>query len=160
MSFSSDNSSLQNQLPLSVELSEDPKELRTDINDLYQSIASAVNNKIGGLYVPQEKINSQQYFNSTNVQQYKNVYRMVVDFGALQNTGTKSVAHNIPGWTAAFRLTCAYGASTDPVALEAVPIPNDGIFLKINSSDVIITTSSDFSAFTETTIVIEYTKAS
>jgi hypothetical protein len=160
MVFSSDNTSLQNQLPLSVELSDDPQELRYDINDLYQTIASAVNNKIGGLYVPQEKINSQQYFNSANVQQYKSVYRMVVDFGALPNAGTKSVAHNIPGWTSSFRLTCAYGASTDPSALEAVPIPNEGIFLKINDTYAIVTTSSNFSAFTDTTIVIEYTKAS
>lgn len=158
MSFSSDNSSLQNQLPLSIEISEDPKEMRFDINDLYQTIASAVNNKIGGLYVLQEKINSQQYFKVSNVQQYRNIYRMVVNFGVLPNTGTKSVAHNISGWDSNFRLTCAYGASTDPINLEAVPIPNDNIFLKINSKDVIITTTANFDTFTDTTIVIEYAK--
>ena len=158
MSFSSDNPSLQNQLPLSVELSEDPKDLRYDINDLYQSIASAVNNKIGGLYVPQEKINSQQYFDATNVQKFKNVYRMVVDFGALPNSSSKSVAHNIPGWNSAFRLTQAYGASTDPIGLVALPIPNDGILLEINSTNVTVTTTTNRSAYTATTIVIEYTK--
>lgn len=160
MVFSSDNTSLQNQLPLSVEISEDPKEMRFDINDLYQTIASAVNNKIGGLYVPQEKINSEQYFNAADIQHYKNVYRMVVDFGSLPNTTSKSIPHNISGWNSSFRLTCAYGASTDPISLEAISIPNDGIFLKINQNSVIITTSSNLSAFTATTIVIEYTKAS
>lgn len=158
MSYSSDNSSLQNQLNLSVELSDDPKQLRFDINDLYQSIASAVNNKIGGLYVPQEKINSQQYFDTTNIQKFKNVYRMVVDFGALPNTGSKSVPHNIPGWDSNYRLTCAYGAATDPISLQAIPLPNDGILLEINSTDVTVTTTSNRAAFTETTIVIEYTK--
>jgi len=159
MSYSSDRSSLQNQLPLSVELSADPKDLRYDINDLYQTIASAVNNKIGGLYVPEEKINSQQYFDTANVQKFKNVYRMTVDFGALPNTGSKSIAHNIPSWDSNFRLTCSYGAATDPVNLQALPIPNDGILLEINSTDVTITTTSNRSAFTATTIVIEYTKA-
>ena len=158
MSFSSDIPALQNQLPLSVQLSEDPKEMRYDINDLYQSIASAVNNKIGGLYVPQEKINSQQYFDPTNVQLFRTVYRMVVDFGALPNSGAKSVAHNISGWDSSFRLTHAYGASTDPTGLQALPIPNDGILLSVDDQDVTVTTSSNLIAFTSTTIVVEYTK--
>ena len=159
MSFSSDRPSLQNQLPLSVEFSDDPIEFRYDLNDIYQSIASAVNNKVGGLYVPEEKINSQQYFDSNNVQKFKNVYRMVVDFGALPNTGTKSVAHNIPGWTSAFRLTQLYGAATDPVALQGLSLPNDGILLSVDSTNVTVTTTSNRSAFTASTIVVEYTKS-
>ncbi len=158
MSYSSDRPSLQNQLPLSVDLSEDPKDLRYDVNDLYQSIASSVNNKTGGLFVPEEKINSEQYFDPLNPQKFRNVYRMTVDFGALPNSTSKSVAHNIAGWTAAYLLTSAYGASTDPVSLNSVPIPNDGILLEINSSSVTVTTSSDRSSFTATTIVVEYTK--
>lgn len=158
MSFSSDRPGLQNQLPLSVDLSEDSKEMRFDINDLYQSIASAVNNKIGGLYVPEEKINSEQYFDADNPQKLKQVYRMTIDFGALPNTGSKSVSHNIPGWNSAYRLTSAWGGATDPINLEALPIPNDGIFLKNNSTTVTVTTTSDFSAFTASTIVLEYTK--
>lgn len=158
MSFSSDIPGLQNQLPLSVELPKNPDELRSEINDLYQSIASSVNNKIGGLYVPQEKINSQQYFDSTNPQRFKSVYRMVVAFGALPNTTTKSVAHNISGWNSSFRLTHAYGAATDPTGLQALSIPNDGILLRISQLDVNITTTSNLSSYTDTTIVIEYTK--
>ena len=158
MSYSSDRPSLQNQLPLSVDLSEDPKDIRYDVNDLYQSIASSVNNKTGGLFVPEEKINSEQYFDPLNPQKFRNVYRMTVDFGALPNSTSKSVAHNIAGWTAAYLLTSAYGASTDPVSLNSVPIPNDGILLEINSSSVTVTTSSDRSSFTATTIVVEYTK--
>lgn len=158
MSFSSDISGLQNQLDLSVELPEDPKELRFAINDIYQSIASTVNSKEGALFVPIEKLTSGQYFTVGNPQLNRAVYRMVVDFGALPNAGTKSVAHNITGWDSAFRLTRAYGASTDPIALEGVPIPNEGIFLKNNATDVTVTTTANFSAFTDTTIVIEFTK--
>ena len=159
MSFSSNIPSLQNQLPLSVELPKDQDELRSELNDIYQAIASSVNNKIGGLYVPQEKVNSQQYFDSTNVQILKEVYRMVVDFGALPNNTIKSVAHNIPGWNDKFRLTQAYGAATDPVALQALPLPNNGILLSVDSTNVNVTTTSNRTAFTATTIVLEYTKA-
>lgn len=159
MSFSNDNSSLQNQLPLSVELSQNPAEMRYEINDLYQSLASSVNSKSGGLYVPQEKINSEQYFDATNTQKFKNVYRMVVDFGALPNAGSKSVAHNIPGITSDYRLTCSYGGATNPATRQWLPVPNDGILLENNSTTVTVTTTSDRSAFTATTIVIEYVKS-
>jgi len=159
MSFSSENSALQSQLPFSIELPEDQKEFRNRINDLYQRIASAVNGKEGGLYVPIEKVNGQLYFKSTANQETKVVYRMVVDFGALPNAGSKSVAHGIVGWDSNFRLTRAYGAATDPVALQAIPLPNDGILLEINSTNVTVTTTSNRSAFTATTIVIEYSKA-
>lgn len=158
MSFSSDIPGLQNQLAISIELPEDPKELREAINDLYQDIASTVNTKEGALFVPIEKLTSGQYFIAANPQKNRAVYRMVVDFGALPNTGTKSVAHNIVDWDENFRLVRAYGAATDPIALEALPIPNDGIFLKNNATDVIVTTTADFSAFTECTIVLEFTK--
>jgi hypothetical protein len=158
MSFSSNIPSLQNQLPLSIELPKDPNELRDELNDVYQTIASAVNNKIGGLYVPQEKINSEQYFDLTNIQRFKSVYRMVVVFGALPNTAAKSVAHNISGWNSNFRLTMAYGAATDPIGLQALPIPNDGILLSVDATNVTVTTTSNLSAYTDTTIVVEYTK--
>lgn len=159
MSYSSNQDALQSQLPISIELPEDQKEFRFKVNDLYQKIASSVNAKEGGLYVPEEKTTGQQYFDILNPQKNKNVYRMVVDFGALPNTTSKSVAHNIIGWDENFRLTRSYGAATDPVAFEGLPIPNDGILLLINSTNVIVTTTSDRTSFTETTIVIEYTKA-
>lgn len=158
MSFSNDQPALESQLPLSIELPKEPDQFRNRINDLYQKIASSLNTKEGGLYIPQEKTTGQQYFNENNPQKNKNVYRMTVDFGALPNSGAKSAFHNIQMWNENFRLTRAYGAGTDPIALEALPIPNDGILLEINSNNVTVTTSSDRSAFTETTIVIEYTK--
>lgn len=158
MSFSSDVPGLQNQLSVSIELPSDLEGLREAVNDLYQDIASTVNTKEGALFVPIEKLTSGQYFIANNPQKNRAVYRMVVDFGTLPNTGTTSIAHNISGWDANFRLVRAYGAANDPIGLTAVPIPNDNIFLEINSTDVIITTTADFSSYTESTVVIEFTK--
>ena len=76
----------------------------------------------------------------------------------LPNSSTKGVPHKITGWSSDYILTQSYGASTDSSAVESIPIPNDGIMLKINSADVTVTTTTDMSAFTQTTIVIEYTK--
>lgn len=158
MSFSSDQSALQSQLPLSVELPEDLREMRFRLNDLYQKTTSSLNSKEGGLYQPIERTNGQQYFDPLNPQRNRNVYRMTVDFGALPNTTSKSVAHNIVGWDSNFRLTRAYGASTDPIALRALPLPNNGILLENDSTNVTVTTTSNRSSFTDTTIVLEYTK--
>src|SRR3990167_6412203 len=146
MSFSSDKPGLQSQLPLSVELPEEPKEFRYKVNDLYQKLASSLNTKEGGLYLPEEKGTGQQYFDSDNPQKNKNVYRMVVDFGELPNTGTKSEFHDID-WNDQTRLTRAYGAATNPNDLTAIPIPNDGIYLEINSTSVTVTTTTDRSLY-------------
>lgn len=158
MSFSSNIPGLQNQLDISIEFPDDLEGLRDTINDVYQSIASTVNTKEGALYVPIEKLTSGQYFLASNPQQNRAVYRMVVDFGALPNTGTKSVAHNIVGWDVNFRLVRAYGAATDPIGFSGIPIPNDNIFLEINATNVIVTTTANYSAYTESTIVIEFTR--
>ncbi len=158
MSFSSDKPGLQNQLPRSIEFPEDQTEFRYQLNDTYQRIATTVNTKEGALYVPEEKVTGGQYFDPTDTQKNKIVYRMVVDFGALPNAGTKSVPHNIPGWNDQFRLTREYGAATDPIALRALPLPNSGILLENDSTDVTVTTTTNRSAYTETTIVLEYTK--
>lgn len=158
MSFSSDIPGLQNQLTVSVELPADPKELRFAINDLYQDIASTVNTKVGGLYVPIEKLTSAQYFTAGNPQLNRAVYRMTVDFGALPNTGAKSVPHGIIGWDSNFRLVDCYGAANDPVAIQGIPLSNDGISILVDATNVTVTTTADFNAFTECTIVIEFTK--
>lgn len=158
MSFSNDNPGLENQLPLSVEIPPDYSTFRFQFSQLYQRLTSSLNSKEGGLYVPQEKITNQQYFDEDNPQQNKNVYRMVVDFGSLPNSTSKSVNHDID-WNDSYRLTRSYGASTNINSQESLPIPNDGILLEINSTNVIVTTTSDRSSYTDTTIVIEYTKA-
>lgn len=158
MSFTNDIPGLQNQLPISIEFPLDAEEFRHQLNNTYQRIATTVNTKEGALYVPIEKVTGAQYFNVDDTQKNKIVYRMTVDFGALPNAGTKSVPHNIPGWNSDFRLTRSYGAATDPINLEALPIPNSGILLENDDVDVTVTTSTNRSAFTETTIVLEYTK--
>ena len=158
MSFTNDQSALENQLPFSIEFPEDPAEFRTMVNDIYQKIANAVNSKTGGLYVPLEKGTSELYYTADNPQQNQPSYRMVVNFGALPNTSSKSVNHNITGWNASYRLRKAYGASTDPVGVKGIAIPNDGILLEMDQNNVIITTSSNLTAYTETDITLEYTK--
>lgn len=88
-------------------------------------------------------------------------FRTVLNFGALPNTGVKTVAHGLD-FTTTFKVTDIYGAATDPVNKLGIPLPYaspvliNNIELSIDATNVIVTTGSNRSNFTECYIVIEY----
>lgn len=84
----------------------------------------------------------------------------LVNIGTLPNTTSKSVAHNIP---ADFVLVHAYGTANDPTADVAVPLIfsthsflSNGIWFNTTSTNVVVTTGSNRTNFTETWVVLEY----
>jgi len=130
-------------------------------------MADVLNAKDTGIYQLTEFVNSQQFFSnpaynsSTNVQPaLRPDYRMVVNFGALPNNTTKSVAHNISVNNATI-YTRIYGASTYPGVL-GIPIGNVSstipVAITVDPTNVNITTTADMTAYTQTIIVIEYLK--
>jgi len=163
MSFSSDVPLQANQLPISIDFPPTDDQAFLDTLSLaYKRTADSVNTKEGALYQPTELATFQKYFKETNTQNFRNVYRMTVDFGALPAAGSKPVAHNI-AFTSQFRTTRIYGSATNPVNRSYIPLPyasaiGDDIELSIDATDVIITVASDKSAYTACTVVIEYTK--
>ena len=137
--------------------------LRQSVNN----IALVLNIKDSGYYLPAEFINGQLYFPNTDTAitnpssktaVYRQVYRMLVDFGALPNAALKSVAHNIPDISSAFSFTRMYGAASDPVALSYLPIPNSDITLSADANNVNVTTVANLTAYTRCYIVLEYIK--
>ncbi len=146
----------------------DPK-LQLLLVRLYQnlnSISIALNLKDTGYYNTQEYVNGQLFYPNpdqpTSTPQgvaYRQVFRKVINFGALPNAGAKSIAHNLPV-NAAYSFTRIYATSTDPVGFNYIPIPYasaaDSIELSVDSTDVTITTVSDRTAFTITYVILEY----
>jgi hypothetical protein len=145
------------------------KELLVRLYQNVNNIAIILNLKDTGYYTTQEFVNGQSYFpnpalnSSTNtVATYRQVFRTTVNFGALPNAGTKSVAHNIP-ITDAFTFTRIYGTSSDVSGNTYIPLPyvdsaGNNIELYVTSTDVTIITTSNRSNYTVTYIVIEYLK--
>lgn len=129
----------------------------------FKRLADSVNTKEGALYQPQELATFQKYFTVSDPQKNRNVYRKVVDIGALPNSGVKTVVHEI-AFDADSTLTRLYGAATDPTGLNYIPLPYasatlvNNIELSLDGTNVIITTGSNRSAFTRCTVVIEWTK--
>jgi len=134
--------------------------LRQSINN----IALVLNIKDSGYYLPTEFVNGQLYFPNPlgNQKTYRQVFRDVVDFGALPNTGTKSVPHTIENMNDEFTFTRIYGAATDPVNLIGIPVPNlDAIgfvYISVDDTNINITTTFDATAYTRCLVVVEYLK--
>lgn len=100
MSFSSDNASLINQLPLSIDFPKEDDKFFEVLTNTYKRIANATNTKTAGLYILQELINSNQFYSRQTTQQFRNVYRSTFDVvalngGPIPGGATVAFPHNI-----------------------------------------------------------------
>lgn len=164
MAYSSDAALLSNQQSISLEVPKTDDPQFVNIMSLYlKRMADSLNTKEGALYLLDELATFQQYYTSGNPLVTRNVYRTTVNFGALPNTTTKSVAHGI-SFNTAFSTTRIYASATDPVGLVYLPIPYssatlaNNIELYVDSTNVNIITAADYSAYTICSVVIEYVK--
>lgn len=168
------------------DLEDDMRTILVRLRQTINEIALSNNTKDTGYYSKSEFLNGQRWFpdptlNSTTAKSPipRQVYRLVVDFGALPNNSTKSVAH---GLTIGSTWTCTrlYGAATDPsTSFIAIPYSSgsvsidlsaitwddtsiiastDNISLSIDATNVNITTTTDKTGYTSCYVVIEYIK--
>jgi len=148
-------------------------ELKELLVRLYQNINAitiSLNIKDSGYYDTNEFVNGQLLFpnpilssSSSTVPTYRQIYRIVINFGTLPNAGSTSIAHNIPISTG-YTFTRIYGSASDPVNLEYIPLPYssptliNNIELSVNATNITVTTGSNRSNFTVTYIILEYIK--
>jgi len=154
-----------NVIDVSLLDSLDPKspEFKTFLTSLVDNVNNlllSVNAKDIGIYDDDETLAGQSYF-SEDKQEQRPVYRKVIDVGALLDTNTKQVAHNLDAaWQ--YKFTRIYGATSDPTNKIYLPLPYasatavDIIELFIDDTYVNIVTGSDRTSFTTTYVVIEY----
>jgi len=144
------------------------RELLVRLAQNINNIVLTLNVKDAGYYNIFEFVNGQLYFpnpaldSSTNANPiFRPVLRLVVNFGALPNTATKSVAHNI-AITPSYTFTRIYATASDTVNKVYIPIPYaspvlaNNIELNVDATNVNITTGSDRTNFDECYVVLEY----
>lgn len=140
---------------------------------LYQTtnnIANAVNIRDAGYYVETEFVNGQIWFPNPNLSSkttqapdHRQVFRKVINFGALPNTATKTAVHGIEP-TTAFTFTRMYATATDTTARTYLPIPYASataanvIELSADATNVSITTGVDRTSYDTCYVVVEYIK--
>ena len=140
---------------------------------LYQNvnlIALALNTKDSGIYDVNQFVNGQIFFpnpvNSSATQttpEFRQVYRLVINFGALPNAGVKTVAHGIVVNTAT-TFTRIYGAASDTTAFSYIPLPyasvtavGNNIELSVDATNVTIDTgTTNRSNYDTCYVVLEY----
>lgn len=145
------------------------KELLVRLYQNLNQLSLVTNVKDSGMYVDSEFVTSCQFFPNPALSSatgqapvLRQVFRKVINFGALPNTATKSVAHGIAP-TASFSFTRIYGCSTNP-STSYIPLPYaspvlaNNIELNADATNVNVTTGSNRTAYTITYIVLEYIK--
>ena len=141
----------------------DEKEFNYILTDFMKKMIAAINDKDIAQYVLQEVQNGQQFFEPNSTNTFRGIYRKVIEFGALPNIATKEINHEITV-TDTTRFTRIYGVANDPDT-SYLPLPfassvaGEGISLEITPTVVRITTAINYSAYTDTFIILEYLKA-
>lgn len=152
---------------------DDPPEHDVKLREYLTDISLAVNSKDSGLYTNDEVVTGQRFLplHSTEASSsvvYRDVYRKVIDFGALPNTTTKTVAHGI-STTQDYSIVQLYGAATNPAAAaihRGIPIPYvnaltpiDSVGLFMDATNISITTTSAiYIGYTRCFVIVEYIK--
>ena len=141
------------------------EDARPMIVEQFKKISTAVNSREIGFFLDEELLSGKAFIPGTGLsgsnQQFRTILRKVIDFGALPNTATKSVAHGI-NFDSNFSLIELWASATDPVGLTAIPIPFDsagasaGIRITMDATNINITTQTNRSAFTRCFVIVEY----
>lgn len=132
---------------------------------LYQDLglmAEVLNVKESGYYYLGEFVNSQLWFpnpaltsETATVATYRPNTRLVVIFGALPNTGTKSVAHGLTP-NAAWTWTLVQATATNTTTFQGFTLNSAQATLTVDATNVTITTTANLSAYNVCNVVLEY----
>lgn len=149
-------------LPVYDAIPEDWQEARQFIVEQLKKISNAVNVREIGWYIDEEILSGGSLYSLTNNQDFRSIFRKAIDFGTLPNSSAKSVAHLIPV-DATFKLVRIWLSATDPIGLTGFSCEyyakdlSAAINLNYTSTDVVVTTTQDYTNFTDCTVFIEYT---
>lgn len=149
-------------LPIYDTIPDDWKEAQGFFVEQLKKISEGINVREVGLYVAEQTLTGGQYIASSNdPTALRSDFRLTIDFGALPNTGTKSVAHGLT-FNQYLTGTKYYATATDPVNFKMVPIPYASadltkvIEMNMDATNVNITTSMDYSSYTRCFVVVNF----
>jgi hypothetical protein len=148
--------------------SEEFKELLVRLYQNINAISLALNIKDTGMYNTSQFINGQIYFpnpalnsSTPTTPDFRQVYRLVINFGALPNTTTKTVPHGIT-ITDQTTFTRIYATASDTTGNTFIPIPYASLTLvnvveiNVDATNVNITTGIDRTNYNVCYVVLEY----
>ena len=148
--------------------SDEFKELLVRLYQNINAISLSLNIKDTGMYNTSEFVNGQIYFpnpalnsSTATTPDFRQVYRVVIDFGLLPNAVAKSVPHGIVVTTMT-TFTRVYATASDTTGLTFIPIPYASLTLanvveiSVDATNVTITTGIDRTNYNVCYVVLEY----
>lgn len=141
-----------------VAYTQDQERLIKNMYNKINNLVNIINYKDTAIYNNEEIHTSQKWFIGEKAGQQKMVYRVVIKTGALVNTGTTTTAHNLPV-TQDWNFIEISGTANSSAFDEWIPLNDANISIKIDLTDIIITTDADFSDFDSSNVILLYTKA-
>lgn len=147
-------------------------EFRNLLVSLYQDvglIAQVLNTKDSALYNQSEFVNGQVWFSNPALNSasqltpvMRQVFRKVINFGPLPNATTISMPHGIT-ITSSVTFTRIYGAASDTVGFNYIPIPyveasGAIVSISVDATNVNITTVDDRTNYTVSYVILEFLK--
>ncbi len=144
----------------------------TQLRLILNKMALALNNKVTGIYTQTQFVTGKTWYPdpalssaTSKIPVQRMIFGIVVPFGALPDTATKTVAHGITFPAAnTYQGVQIYACATDQTGVVQIPIPYaspvlvNNIELFIDGTNVSITTGSDRTAFTKTDVYFEFIK--
>jgi hypothetical protein len=165
MTTSYDSQVFDSYVPVYDTVPEKWEEARPFFVEQLKKISNAVNIREIGWFLDEELLAGQQFIPSQNLtgtsEQFRSIFRKVIDFGALPAAGTKSLPHGI-GVDSNFTLMNMYLSATDPTGLTGFSLQywakNNGgdIILNYDATNVNVKVASSYSNFTRSYVVMEY----
>ena len=165
----SDAQQLESYVPVYDAVPDKWEDARPFVVEQLKRLANAVNIREIGWFIDEEVLSGKAFIPGLNnaadggtSQQYRQILRKVIDFGPLPAAAIKAVPHGITV-DANFTLVQIYGAATDPITFQSIPIPfstpnalNQNILLSMDAFNVNVVVGINFSNFTRCFITIEY----
>ena len=168
MTLSVDSQNLESYVPAYDVAPDTWDQAMPFIVEQLKGLANAVNVRTIGFYLDQEVLTGNSFIPGINIasdggssQQFRSILRKVIDFGTLPNAMKKSVPHEIT-FDGNFSLIQMYLSATDPVNFLAFGLmywsnsTPGSIILNMDDTNVNVTTTSDYTAYTRSFVVIEY----
>lgn len=147
-------------LTTNIYLSDEYKNNKIYLTDLFKSIVLAVNTKESAIYENTELQTPQSWFNNNNITNRRPGYRTVIIFPALVAIGTTSIPHNL-GNISRFTFTKILGTARNVVGTLHVVLPQgtpDDVMITIDANNVnIICATATYNNFSAQ-VILEYLK--
>ena len=146
-------------LPPNIIIPEDWKDARLTLTDYLIKAAEAINARDIAQYMDIGVVNGQDWFTPGEASKFRQGSRKVISTGSLPNAGTTTTAHGISVSSNTI-FTRIYGVASNP-GTSYIPIPfvdtgGSHVEITVDSTDVNLVTTIDFSAYTITYVVLEW----